>query len=89
MKTGANTGDRTVLLQWSDLLPYTVGTCNFIISEFPNYSGPSVIRHPLIVRTILGHTKQSIPRWNYYYSKGKGKVFPLQGPVWPRGWVEV
>jgi len=21
--------------------------------------------------------------------KGKGKVIPITGPVWPRGWVEV
>ena len=23
------------------------------------------------------------------YIKGKGKVIPIIGPVWPRGWVEV
>jgi hypothetical protein len=23
------------------------------------------------------------------YSKGKGKVLPLQARLWPRGWVEV
>ena len=22
-------------------------------------------------------------------TKGKRKVFPLQAPLWPRGWVEV
>jgi len=24
-----------------------------------------------------------------YKGKGEGKVIPITGPVWPRGWVEV
>jgi len=43
------------------------------------------------IRGLLG--MPDFVEWIFRYSfgacKGKGKVIPITGPVWPRGWVEV
>jgi len=35
-----------------------------------------------VMQTYLPHSKKC-------KGKGKGKLFPLQARLWPRGWVEV
>ena len=43
----------------------------------------------VLTRATKVAVDRSVVQRTTNFTKGKGKVFPLQARLWPRGWVEV